>query len=284
MSISKLEAGITSFSAIQQDRVGAFKNLLAPSNPVDVKEVTAERPDYVKDLKITGIDSTPPDNEDQIQLKLVDVYGQAINTSGFEQFINHIELNQEQASTVQNALLAVSQTEDSSQTQGDTYGMRISQVNLELKYISANLVPAEYQDKFNSFADDYTQQLSNHYVDYLKKFATELAGRTDSVANMTGWPKQGKKMLDSLQNGSSDFQVSAQRYQSLYSTVDVTNPDTVKRQLDSVYKTILSGSGAYSGSSALVEEVRNLSAGWNRLMDVLGDQRNKLTTAIDQLA
>lgn len=281
MSISRLESGTLSFSAVHQDRLGACKPLLDASNPVDVKEVAAEQPDFLKDLKINGINSTPTDNKDAIQLNLMDVYGESINTGGFEQLVNHMDgLSQEQASTLQNALLAVSETENSSQTQGDTYGMRISQVNMELKYISANLVPEQYQDQFNSFVNDYTQQLSNHYVDYLTNFTTQLASRTDSVAIMTGWSKKGQEMLNSLQNGSSNFQVSEQQYQSLYSTVDVTNSDTVKQQLDSVYKTILSN----SGDSSLVEEIKYLSEGWNKVMDAMGDQQNMFTTAVDRLA
>ncbi|WP_407313216.1 hypothetical protein [Desulfosporosinus sp. SB140] len=105
---------------------------------------------------------------------------------------------------------------------------RISQTNLEFKYISEKLIPEQYQGQFNSYVDDYTKQLSDNYVGLLKCFANDLMNRTDSVSMQTGWQEYGKKMLDSLENGTYSFQTSENQYQNLYDQVDVANLTTLK--------------------------------------------------------
>ena len=265
---------------------------LDASKAINVKDIAAEKRDFLKGLDINSIDLSklpnPKDNENSIQLNLVDVYGDRIDTSRFESFVNNMKgLNKEQISTLQNSLLAASETLKNSQTESDTYGMRICQTNLELKYISEKLVPEQSQDQFNSFVNDYTQQLSDNYVGYLTNFANQLANRTDPVSIQMGWQEKGKEMLDSLKNGSDNFQMSEHQYQYLYNTVDVTNSDKVKEQLDSVYKNILSNNGAYPGVAtkpSLVKEIKYLSEAWNKVMDTIGDQRNKFTTEVDWFA
>jgi hypothetical protein len=45
---------------------------------------------------------------------------------------------------------------------GGTYGMCISQTNLEFRCISERLKSEQYQEQFNSYVDGYTKQLSDN--------------------------------------------------------------------------------------------------------------------------
>ncbi|KLU65528.1 hypothetical protein DEAC_c26650 [Desulfosporosinus acididurans] len=284
MSISSLQ----SYPPISYDQTRTLlqHNKLDTSSAINPNDVTHDK--FLEGFHINtdNIDlSLPAKKSNGITLNLLDDSPNIINSSNFESFLNDMQgLSKDQISQLQSALSAASQTMNNSQTVGGTYGMRISQTNLEFKYISKNLIPEQYQQQFNSFVDNYTNQLSTNYVNLLKGFADQLANTTDPVLIKTGWKDKGTTMQDDLENGSYSFQTSENQYQSLFNSVSVTNPDTLKDQLDSVYKNILSNYKPDSDGASrsdLVNEIKYLSNSWNTFMDAVGDQKNKLTTSVD---
>jgi|GEM_PF-4766968 hypothetical protein len=96
------------------------------------------------------------DNQNRSELKLKNFDGTYVNTNNFDSILNTMSLTDEQRTSLNKAMQAASDVLNNSQTNGDTYGMRISQANMELKYISANILPEKYQDTFNSYIDKYT--------------------------------------------------------------------------------------------------------------------------------
>ncbi|WP_088226937.1 hypothetical protein [Desulfosporosinus sp. FKB] len=284
MSIDSLQ----SYPPLSYDQTSTLlqRNKLDTTSTIDQSDISHEKflegfhinPDKV-DLSLSAKSSNG------ITLNLLDDSPNIIDSSNFESFLNNMQsLSKDQISQLQSALSAASETMDNSQTVGGTYGMRISQTNLEFKYISENLIPEQYQQQFNSFVDNYTNQLSTNYVNLLKGFADQLANTTDPVLINTGWKDKGTKMQDDLENGSYSFQTSENQYQSLFNSVNVTDSDTLKDQLDSVYKTILSNyipDSDGASRSDLVNEIKYLSNSWNTFMNAVGDQKNKLTTSVD---
>ncbi|BCN32273.1 hypothetical protein [Anaeromicropila herbilytica] len=233
----------------------------------------------VNDINI--LTTSTETEEEQFKVKVNDDTGNT-DTSDFEYFLNHMKgLSKEQTTTLKSAINAATDTLSNTQCQSDTYGLRIAQTNLEFKYISERLVPEEYRDKFNSYVDDMTNQLSNHFVNFEKIFAEQMIGTNDSNLVNLGWKQKGKDMLDTVNGGMDDFQSSMRQFTQLYNGVDVQDSSKVKSQIDNIYKTIITNGG--SRSKDLATEIKNLSEKWNGVMDALGEKNNKFTTSINRV-
>lgn len=233
-----------------------------------------------KGIEIKGINSTAP--QDYFQVNINDDSLNQVNTSQFNYFLNHMEgLSGDEKASLQSAINAATDTLSSKQTQGDTYAMRIYQTNMELKYVSGKLVPEKYRDQFNSYADDISNQLSSNYVKLEKSMADDFAGRIDPTMVKLGLVDNWKKWDQSIEDGTDLFQKTGNQYKSLYDNIDVTDSSHVKKQMDSMFKSILSNSGSMSGD--ISNEIKYLSEKWNGLMDVMGEKNSKFMTSVNGL-
>lgn len=204
------------------------------------------------------------------------------STKDFEDLIQKMKgLSDSQKTTLQNAINAAADTLSNSQSNSVTYGMRIAQTNLEFKYISQNMVGKEYQEKFNAIAEDYTKKQSDSFVNFETYFAEDLTNRTDDLSTKMGWQKEGKEWLNSIEKGTDQYQTSRNNFQSLYNNIDVSSKDTMKDQVDNVYKNVLKNAGTKEQDLSI--EIKYLSEKWNGVMDALGEKKNKFTTSVNCL-
>ena len=263
-----------------------LKNINSYQKDLDTSKAIKFQDSPVKDLgiKLKGIDLSQISEGDLIDINLKDVYGQEVNTTNFDWIINHNwELSKDQKTTINTAIQAATDILNTNTTNGDSYGMRISQTNMELKYVGQKFIPEKYLDEYNSYVDKYTQELSDSYVNMNKSMAEDIINTASKSLIDSGWKNRGQDILDSINNGTDVFQTSEREYQKLYSSIDITNPDTVKDQLDAVYKNILTNqTNNWWGkdNTSLSSEVKYLAEKWNSLMDVLGENKN-FTTSIN---
>lgn len=280
MSISGIDSSI---SIKNVNNFFSERKIMASSSDINL-EVSKRN----QDLNLNGIDvdlfkaSMPEDDEESGKIKLAWDDNNTTGARNFETLIHNMEgLSADQKTTLENAINAASDTLSSGQRNGDTYGMRIAQTDLEFRYISQKLVPEEYQAKFNSIAEEYTKAQSDDFVNFEKYFAENLMNRTDSLSTQLGWQKEGKEIMKSIGDGSDMFQSSERNFENLYNGIDVTKSD-IKEQVNNVYKNIL-----YNGSSDKIDlskEIKYLSEKWNGVMDALGEKDNKFTTSVNCLA
>lgn len=259
---------------------------LESGKPINLQDIANQRQINSENIKInSNIDLSNTSNltikEDSVKIKL---YGDYDNNSSreFESLINWMDLSKDQKTMLQNAVNAASDTLNN-QRDGNTYGLRIAQTNMEFKYISQKLVPKEYQDKFNSVAEKYIKNSSDDFLNFEKGFAQNLMDRTDSLSTQMGWQKKGKEWMESIENGTDDFQASEKRFVSYYNNIDFSDSGKVKDQLDNVYKNILSNGGNSYNKSDLSREIKYLSEKWNGVMDAIGDKNNKFTTSVNYM-
>lgn len=289
MSIGHIGTDL-SFYKDQFKALQGNSKLLNPSNAKNVQDLPEDERKTAKSMGINAgkVDLSNAWLDNIVEVNLKDWLGQDINTTNFEFVLNHnFDLNTEQKTALNNAIRVATGVMNKGMANGDTYGMRISQTNMELKYISQKFIPEKYQEEYNSYVDKYTKALSEHFVDFEKTFAEDLAHTTSDSLIASGWKERGKEILDNISNGQDIFQASLRDYQDLYNNVDVTNPKTVKGQMDSLYKNILTKqTSTWWGidNTSLSSEVKYLAEKWNSLMDVLGEKNNKFTTSIDYTA
>jgi hypothetical protein len=220
---------------------------------------------------------------------LNDCYGNIIDYNSFNSCIDNMgSLSDDEKTTLKNAVNTASDTLMGRQMNGGTGTARISQTNVELKYISEKLVPEDYQDRFNSLIDDYTDKLYDSMSFYDRNFAEQLKNTTDPALIKTGWQKRGEKFIEQMDQGTYITQTSKAQYQRLYNGIDTSEPNKVKDQLGSVYQDILTNGTVYSGGDtkdSLSDEVKYLSEKWNKVMDAMGESNNmKFTTSVNYLA
>ncbi len=215
--------------------------------------------------------------------------GKPLDYYNFKNCINNMtELNNEEKTTLRNAIITSTESVEGQQQDSTIFGMRISQTNMELKYISEKLVPEKYQDQFNSIADKYTDELTDRFTNTLETFDTALMNTTDPSLIASGWREKARESLDSLKNGTDSFHTSKKYYDSLYKNVDITNNDKFREELSSVYDKFIKNNASYIHATgpvdqvSLVKEVKYLSDKWNAVIDEMkGSSTLKFTTSID---
>lgn len=207
--------------------------------------------------------------------------GRPLDYYKFENCVNGMtELDDKQKTTLRNAIITSTESADGKQQDSNTFGMRISQTNMELKYICQKLVPEKYQDQFNSIVDKYTDGLTDKYTNLLETFDTAFANTTDQSLITSGWKKKAKESLDALKNGTDEFHESKNLYDNLYKNLDMTNDDKLKEGLSSVYDNFMAAEK--SDQTSLVREVKYLSEKWNAVVSEMnGSNSLKFTTSIN---
>ncbi|MBD7913349.1 MULTISPECIES: hypothetical protein [Clostridium] len=210
--------------------------------------------------------------------------GEPLAYYDFENCINNMsELSDKQKETLANAIITSTESLQGQQQDSNTFGMHISQTQMELKYISEKLVPEKYREEFNSISDKYVNNETDKYTKILETFETAIMNSTDPALIQAGWREKAKQSLDELKNGTDDFHTTKRYYDELYRNIDLTNDDKIKDQLSSVYNKFLA-KGEYDGD-ARVREVKYLSEKWNAVIDSMkGSSNLKFTTALNSLA
>jgi hypothetical protein len=225
------------------------------------------------------VNNTLPDQE-------ITVLNQAGEPLAYYDFKNLVEnlpgLDDNQKTTLRNAIITSTESAQGEQQDSSTYGIHISQTNMELKYISSKLVPEEYQEKFNEIADKYTDKLTEKYTNIMVNIETAIENTSNSTLIDGGWQDKAKKALDDIKNGTDDFHISKKNFDNLYKSIDIASDDTIKDQLSSVYDNFMSTTK--SDQSNLVREVKYLSEKWNAVVDAMNGSSNlKFTTSIDSI-
>lgn len=110
------------------------------NSAVNIQEVQRDDSGSItKGLVIKGINNSTA--EDYFKVGLNDNSSKQVNTSQFEYFLNHMEgMDSNKKAELQKAINAAADTLSSTQTQGDTYALRLSQTNLAFKYVSEKMV------------------------------------------------------------------------------------------------------------------------------------------------
>lgn len=228
-------------------------------------------------------ENVPVSNE----IKVIDNAHNPIDYYRFEECVNGMkDLSKDEKTTLRNAIITSTESIKSDEIHSDTYGMRISQTNLELKYISKNLVPLKYQEEFNNLVDDYTNELSKKFKDSLEKTAKNLMNTNDPALINSGWREKGKEMLDSIKKGQDIFSTTEKIYSNLYNAIDLSSGENIKDKIQNVFNDILQNGDKYTKGSgtneSLISQVKYLSEKWNLVMGELGKNDNfKFKTSID---
>ncbi|NMM62586.1 hypothetical protein HBE96_07745 [Clostridium sp. P21] len=215
--------------------------------------------------------------------------GRPLDYYNFENCVNSMsELNDNQKTTLRNAIITSTESVNGQQQDSNTFGMRISQTNMELKYISQELVPKQYQEQFNSIVDKYTDKLTDRYTKFLKDFETAIANTKDPALIAGGWREKAKESLVSLQNETDTFHTSKRQYDTLYKNVDIKNDAKIKESLASLYDNFIKNDASYTNSvdpvdqTQLINEVKYLSEKWNAVIDQInGSTSLKFKTSLN---
>ena len=225
------------------------------------------------------LNNTLPDQE----ITVLNQAGEPLAYYDFKNLVEHLPgLDDNQKTTLRNAIITSTESVNAPEQNGNTYGAYISQTNMELKYISSNLVPEEYQVKFNEIADKYTDKLTEKYTNLMVNLETAIANTTDPTLIATGWKNKAQANLTAIYNRTDEFHTSKTSFDALYKNVDITNDSTIKEQLSSVYDTFMST--AKSDQYSLVSDVKYLSEKWNAVVDAMNGSANlKFTTSIDSV-
>lgn len=241
----------------------------------------------VHNVDMSQIRNTPIEQEAVVMTN----DGRPLDYYQFKNYIDAMGLTDDQKNTIANAIITSTESVQGQQQDSTTFGMRIAQTNLELKYVSEKLIPKEYQDHFNSMIDSYTDKLADRYTNFLETFETAFASSTDPVSVATGITASAKQALSELQNGTDTFHTSLKNYEALYNGIDITDDDKLKQGLSSVYGNFLNHDASYIKATgpvdqtALTNEVKYLSEKWNAVMDQIGGSDSlKFTTFLDCLA
>ncbi len=231
------------------------------------------------DVEIKGIET--PDLTKGGPIIVTNKEGNPLAYYDFKNCINSMGLDDDQKTTLINSVITSTESVYDGIDNGDTVGMTIAQTNMELKYISSKLVPDQFQDQFNAIADQYTQSLSDKYTKFMEDMDTDIMNRTDPTTIATGWNKRAKEDLDSIKNGTDIFHTTEAYYDTLYNSIDLTNDDTIKKSLSSVYDKFMDS----SSDSSFVDEAKFLSDKWNAVIDSLNAPSSlKFTTSVNCLA
>ncbi|SHJ12468.1 hypothetical protein SAMN02745163_01360 [Clostridium cavendishii DSM 21758] len=249
-----------------------------------IKRIEATKKNVGK-IDLAAIQKICPEYETTVMNKS----GKALDYYNFKDCINSMtELNAEQKTTLRNAIITSTESVDGQQQDSTTFGMRISQTDMELKYISKKLVPEKYQDQFNSMVDKYTDELTDRYANLLETFDTAIMKTTDQSLIASGWKEKAKESLEALKNGTDSFHTSKKFYDDIYKNVDITNDDKLKEGLSSVYDNFIKNNTSYIKATgpvdqvSLVREVKYLSEKWNAVVDEMnGSSSLKFTTSLD---
>ncbi len=236
-------------------------------------------------IDLAAIEKICPEYEPTVMNKA----GKPLDYYNFKNCINSMtDLNAEQKTTLRNAIITSTESVEGRQQDNTTFGMRISQTNMELKYISQKLVPEKYQEQFNSIVDTYTNELTDRYTNLLETFDTAIMNTTDQNLIASGWKEKAKESLDSLKNGTDSFHTSKKCYDEIYKNVDITSDDKLKEGLSSVYDNFIKNNASYIKATgpvdqfSLVREVKYLSEKWNAVVNEMNGSSNlKFTTSLD---
>lgn len=265
---------------------------LSSSNKQSLNSLSDETIKHIEEVKkklgkinFSETEKTCPDYE----ITVMNREGRPLDYYNFRNCVNSItELSDTEKTTLRNAIITSTESVQGQQQDNTTFGMRISQTNMELKYISQKLIPEKYQDQFNLIADKCTDELSDRYTNILMIFDTAFANSTDKTLIATGLTKKAKESLDSLNNGTDLFHTSMKYYNDLYKNVDLTNDVKLKEGLSSVYANFTKNNELYTNSTSPVDqgglsrEVKYLNEKWNALIDVMnGSSSLKFLTSLN---
>lgn len=235
------------------------------------------------------IASSNPESSSKPEIMVIDNELNPIDYYNFQDCVNSMkELSDDQITTLRNAIITSTESIKCSGVHSDTYGMRISQTNFELKYISKNLVPEKYQEQFNALVDNYTKGLSTKSKASLENTANQLIHTTSPSLINSGWRERGQEMLNSIKNGSDIFSTTEKIYSKLYNNLDYSGDQNVKLKIQAIFNNFIEKGQSYTKDSAtneaLVNEVKYLSEKWNTVMDEMKNDNNlKLKTSINCL-
>lgn len=171
------------------------------------------------------------------------------------------------------------------------YDINYSHANLELKYISKNLIPKKYQAKFNSIADKFTNDFTNNYNYIYKNLYTAFAN-----SNYEDLKEMGNEKLTKYEKGTSAVQVSKNTYEHMYKNINL-DTDDLGRKLNLIYNTLTDShlDDDIIGTQfknmpqniQLVKDIKNkeidsLKSSWNSVVNLVDEVKNShIKTSID---